>query len=125
LNYIKTISTGNKDDIASKIVRETTGVFIEDWKSGSEQEFESELSAAIAEVSAKKEDTASHQQRIMLIGENGESIEKFFSYHPEDLSSTATFFKSAIEDILEEYDGVLDSSEKLGILVDAIQKLMN
>jgi hypothetical protein len=125
LNYIKTISTGNKDDIASKIVRETTGVFIEDWKSGSEQEFESELSAAIAEISAKKEDTASHQQRIMLIGENGESIEKFFSYHPEDLSSTATFFKSAIEDILEEYDGVLDSSEKLGILVDAIQKLMN
>ena len=124
LNYIKTIPTGNEDDIAGKIVRETTGVFIEDWKSGSEDEFKQGLSAALTEISSKKEDSSDNQQKIMLMGEGGEAIEKFFSYSPDELSSNATFFKSAIDDIMEEYEGVLENSEILGVLIDTIKKLM-
>ena len=58
------------------------------------------------------------------MGGGGEAIEKFFSYSPDELSSNATFFKSAIDDIMEEYEGVLENSEILGVLIDTIKKLM-
>ena len=124
IEYVQTVDTGNEDDIASKIVKKTTGMFIEDWKSGFGSKYKEELKEAIDEILSKKESAAGAVQKILLMSNDGTPVEKFYDFNPESLSTTATFFKSALEDIMEEYDGVLEDNEKIGVLMDAIKKLM-
>lgn len=124
IEYIQAVDTGNEDDIASKIVRKTTGMFIEDWKPGFGSKFKEELKEAVDEILSKKSPAIGASQKILLMSNDGTPVEKFYDFSPESLSTTATFFKSALEDILEEYDGVLEKNEKIGVLMDAIKKMM-
>lgn len=124
IEYVRAVDTGNEDDIASKIVRKTTGMFIEDWRSDFGSKFEAELKEAIAEILAKKETEAGSSQKILLMSDDGTPVEKFYDFNSENLSATATFFKNALEDMMEEYEGVLENNEKIGVLMDAIKKLM-
>jgi hypothetical protein len=52
---------------------------------------------------------------------NGDVL--FYDFDLEKMSSTGMFFKNTLDDMLEEYDGILDNREKIGILVDAIRQL--
>lgn len=124
IEYVQAVDTGNEDDIASKIVRKTTGMFIEDWKPGFGSKFQEELKEAVDEILSKKESTVGASQKILLMSNDGTPVEKFYDFNPESLSTTATFFKSALEDIMDEYDSVLEKNEKIGVLMDAIRKLM-
>lgn len=54
-----------------------------------------------------------------------QSLLTWYDFNAENLSTTATFFKNALEDMMEEYDGILENNEKIGVLMDAIKKLMN
>ena len=118
MEYIQAVDTTNEDDIASKIAKKTTGMFIEDWKSGFENKFEEELKEAVGEVLSKKESTAGTAQKILLMSDDGTPSEKFYDFNAENLSTTASFFKSALEDIMEEYDGLIENNEKIGVLMD-------
>jgi hypothetical protein len=124
IEYVQSVDTGNEDDIASKIVRKTTGMFIEDWKPDFGNKFEDELKEAVDEVLSKKGSAAGASQKILLMSDDGTPVEKFYDFNSENLSATATFFKNALEDMMEEYEGVLENNEKIGVLMDAIKKLM-
>lgn len=124
ISYIKLIATNDEEEIASKIVYETTGTFIEDWKSGSDNKFKDELNEILTEVLSKKNTSSGGTQKIVLMDSTGTPVEKFYDFDSENLSSTATFFRSALEDMIEEYDGVLENNEKIGVLMDAIKKMM-
>ena len=99
-------------------------MFIEDWRSDFGSKFEAELKEAIAEILATKETAAGSSQKILLMSDDGTPVEKFFDFNSENLSATATFFKNALEDMMEEYEGVLENNEKIGVLMDAIKKLI-
>ena len=58
LAMVQTVSTGDAEEIASKIVHETTGMFIEDWKTGITEKFRVELQEILDEIESKKEQTA-------------------------------------------------------------------
>lgn len=124
IEYIQAVDTGDADDIASKIVKKTTGMFIEDWKPNFEIKFEEALKEAVDEV-LSKEEAVGPSQKILLISDDGTSVERFYDFNAESLSTTANFFKNALEDVMEEYDGILENNEKIGILMDAIKKLIN
>ena len=124
IEYVQAVDTGDTDDIASKIVRKITGMFIEDWKPGFEGKFEDELKETVDEVLSKKEDAVGAAQKILLISDDGTPVERFYDFDAENLSATATFFKNALEDMMEEYDGILENNEKIGVLMEAIKKLM-
>jgi hypothetical protein len=100
IEYVQSVDTGNEDDIASKIVRKTTGMFIEDWRSDFGSKFEAELKEAIAEILAKKEAEAGSSQKILLMSDDGAPVEKFYDFNSENLSATATFFKNALENFI-------------------------
>lgn len=124
LSCIKSVSSNIEADIIGRIVREVTGVFIEDWRTGQEKEFQRELSTALSELTVCNEDTSGRQQKILLTGDDENPIERFFQFDESELSTNAIFFKSAVEDLLEEYDSVLETNEKLGVLIEAIRKIM-
>ena len=124
IEYIRSVNTGDEDDIASKIVRKITGMFIEDWKPDFGNNFETELKEAVNEILSKVDVASGASQRILLMSDDGTPVEKFYEFNSENLSTTAIFFKNALEDMMEEYDGVLENNEKIGILMDTIKKLM-
>lgn len=124
IEYIQAVDTGDADDIASKIVKKTTGMFIEDWKPDFEIKFEEALKEAVDEV-LSKEEAVGTSQKILLMSDDGTSVERFYDFNAENLSTTANFFKNALEDVMEEYDGILENNEKIGVLMDAIKKLIN
>lgn len=124
LEYIREIETNDEAEIASRIVRDVTGMFIEDWKNGSGDSFKEDLLLVIKEVSDKKDTVSSGVQKIIMQNADGMPVEKYYDFDPDTLSATATFFKSSLEDILDEYEGVLENSEKIGVLMEAIKKLM-
>lgn len=124
LEYIHEIETNDEAEIASRIVRDVTGMFIEDWKNGSGDSFKEDLLLVIKEVSDKKDTVSSGVQKIIMQNADGMPVEKYYDFDPDTLSATATFFKSSLEDILDEYEGVLENSEKIGVLMEAIKKLM-
>lgn len=124
IEYIQAVDTGDADDIASKIVKKTTGMFIEDWRPDFEIKFEEALKEAVDEV-LSKEEAVGTSQKILLMSDDGTSVERFYDFNAENLSTTANFFKNALEDVMEEYDGILENNEKIGILMDAIKKLIN
>lgn len=125
LAMVQTVSTGDAEEIASKIVHETTGMFIEDWKTGISEKFRVELQEILDEIESKKEQTAQDTQKILLMGEDGTPIERFYTYTPDKLSVSATFFQRALDDVIEEYGDSIENNEIIGILMDTIKKRMN
>lgn len=125
LAMVQTVSTGDAEEIASKIVHETTGMFIEDWKTGISEKFRVELQEILDEIESKKEQTAQDTQKILLMGEDGTPIERFYAYTPDKLSVSATFFQRALDDVIEEYGDSIENNEIIGILMDTIKKRMN
>ena len=125
MQYISAVQTNDDESIASRIVYLVTGIFIEDWKEGFEVQFQKDLQTAIDEIKAKKDGGSDTEQKILLVDEDGKTLERYYDFNPEQMSATASFFKSALDDMMEEYDGVLENNEKIGVLMDAIKKLMN
>lgn len=123
VEYISGIQTNDDEEIASKIVHISSGMFIEDSKTGFETQFQESLAECFDEI-AKKSTVKAGTQKLLLVGDDGVPMEKFYDFNPDTMSATATFFRSSIDDIMEEYEGVLGTNEKIGVLMDAIKKLM-
>lgn len=123
IEYIGGIQTNDDEEIASKIVHISSGLFIEDSKTGFEAALQEILTECLSEINERSTAKAG-TQKLLLVGDDGVPVEKFYDFNPDDLSATATFFRSSIDDIIEEYDGVLGTNEKIGVLMDAIKKLM-
>ena len=69
-------------------------------------------------------ETGSDESQSTVIRDaDGNSDVLFYDFDMENISSTGRFFKNTLSDMLEEYDGILDNREKIGILVDAIRQL--
>ena len=56
--------------------------------------------------------------------DGGTPDERLIDFDPENLSSTGHFFQNALDDVLEEYGDTLETSEKIGILMNLVRKLM-
>ena len=110
-------------DLIEKLAKTATNFFIEDWNDKTKDEFESTLKTLVADLKKKEEvaDT-SQSKKITLPGESG-AKEYFYDFDPNELSPSGVFFQSALDDMMDEY-GALDNSEKIGILMNIVKKLM-
>ena len=120
LRYLKGLDTGDEEEIAGKIVNIITGGYIEDWKDGLVDGFDGQLLLVVQEILKAGSNTS---QETVIRNAGGDSDVLFYDFDMENISSTGRFFKNTLGDMLEEYDGILDNREKIGILVDAIRQL--
>ena len=120
LRYLKGLDTGDEEEIAGKIVNIITGGYIEDWKDGMVDGFDGQLLLVVQEILKAGSNTS---QETVIRNAGGDSDVLFYDFDMENISSTGRFFKNTLGDMLEEYDGILDNREKIGILVDAIRQL--
>lgn len=122
-NCIRDVISGKSMDLIEKLAKTATNFFIEDWNDKTKDEFESTLKTLVADLKKKEEAADTPQsKKITLPGESG-AKEYFYDFDPNELSPSGVFFQSALDDMMDEY-GALDNSEKIGILMNLVKKLM-
>ena len=122
LNCIRDITGNNEGDLIEKIAKTTTNFFIEDWNDKIIPEFETTLKTLVFDLQ-QREEAASQQSKKISISTNDGIKECFYDFDPDELSASGVFFQSALDDMMDEY-GALDNSEKIGILMNLVKKLM-
>ena len=124
LRALRDVNQSDPEEIAEKLSKEITGFYIEDWNDNTIDIFASGLTQMLSEIndkSNKKENPIG--QRIVFLSSKGKE-EVCFDYDPENLTTTGYFFQNALDDIVEEYGESIENSEKIGILMQMIKKLM-
>ena len=122
LNCIRDITGNNEGDLIEKIAKTATNFFIEDWNDKIVPEFETTLKTLVSDLQ-QREEAASPQSKKISISTNDGIKECFYDFDPDELSASGVFFQSALDDMMDEY-GALDNSEKIGILMNLVKKLM-
>ena len=122
---LRDVDQSDPEEIAEKLSKEITGFYIEDWNDNTINLFAAGLSQMLNEINDKinKKDNSVEQKIVFLSSKGKEEV--FFDYDPENLSTTGYFFQNALDDIVEEYGESIENSEKIGILMQMIKKLMS
>ncbi len=124
MDYVKGFDFTDPEVIIRDIAKNVTGTFIEDWNDSSMDDFRMRLETMLGEIDEKSSDASGNSYSILFETPAGEKEKKHFSYDPENISSNGSFLQNQLADLLEEYGSAVDSDEKMGILMDAIKKIM-
>lgn len=124
LNSIRDLTNIDVGEIIENLSKEVTGFFIEDWSDTSMEAFSAGFTKLVEEISGKGEREENKQsQKVTFASEDGVK-DCFYNFNTENMSTSGYFFQNALVDIMEEYGDSLDNNEKIGILMNIIQKLI-
>ena len=119
MSCIANLDSYNNAQVALKVVKAVTNVYVENWNSGSLDEFIEELSSLKQEIESIKDGDSSGEYTLTFFDKNGEQRSKNYSYASE---GTGSVLRNIIEDTLEEYDD-LSVNDRVSILLEMIDKI--
>ena len=120
---IRDIASGSGNEIIEKLSKAATNFFIEDWTDKTILEFEDTIQRLVNELDKKKNTLETAGSKITIATDDGIK-ECFYDFDPESLSSFGFFFKSALDEMMDEFGGTVGNNEKIGILMSMVKKLM-
>lgn len=120
MSCLEMLDVYSNQDVASKIVKAITDVYIENWNTGSLEEFSEVLENVKNGIESIRDEEASGELELRFTGRNGEIINKLYSHVNE---STGSVLKNIIEDALDEYDD-LSVNDRVSILLEMIEKII-
>lgn len=124
LGYIKNLSTNDEIEIVSQISKKILDIYIEDWKDETLEQFQKELQDIKDKVEgARKNPEEEGAKTIILKDGKGKQIQKNFSVDMER-NSTSSYLKNMIDEALEEFEDTLETNQKVAVLVDALERLL-
>lgn len=107
-------------DVAQKVVKAVTDVYMENWTSGSLEEFNDELISLKNEIESIRDEASTGEMTLSFTGRNGNAINKLYSHADENSGSV---LRNIIEDALDEYDD-LSVNDRVSILLEMIEKII-
>lgn len=119
MSMIENLDVFSDQEVARKTVRAVMDVYIENWDTGSLDEFAEELKSIKSEIEAIKDEAVAGEMTLTFTKRNGEVFEKTYSYAPE---GTGSVLRNIIEDTLEEYEDV-SVNDRVSILLEMIEKI--
>ena len=119
MSTIEALDVYNDREVAKKIVKAATDVYIENWNTGSLEDFADELRKLKEEIENTKDETSSGEMTLVFTKRNGDLFEKTYNHADE---TTGGVLKNIIEDALEEYDD-LSVNDRVSILLDMIERI--
>lgn len=120
MSCLELMDVYSNQDVASKVVKAVTDVYIENWNTGSLEAFVEELTYVKKEIESTRDEAASGELELIFTGRNGKTIKKSYSHADE---STGSVLRNIIEDALEEYDD-LSANDRVSILLEMIEKIV-
>ena len=119
MSAIETLDVYSDMEVARKVVKAVTDVYIENWNSGALKEFKESLTSVKAEIESIRDEASTGEMTLSFTRRNGEPFEKTYSHADE---STGSVLRNIIEDTLEEYDD-LSVNDRVSILLEMIEKI--
>lgn len=123
LDYMKSITTHDEEEIVSHIIQYLTGTYIEDWKHDSLSTFNDALKQFDKEINNVGNST-NIEQKIEYIDEKGNKQEAIYDFSDDAISTSGQFLKNALADAIDEYGSWVDNKEKIGILMSLVKELL-
>jgi len=120
MSCIEMLNVYSNEDVASKVVKAVTDVYIENWNTGSLEEFATTLANTKNDIEAVHDGVSTGEFELLFTGRNGEKISRLYSHADE---STGSVLRNIIEDTLEEYDD-LSVNDRVSILLEMIEKII-
>ena len=120
MSCIERLDVFSDNEIAQKIVKAVTNVYLENWIDDAYDEFVFKLSELKNEIEHIQEEKTEGKLLLSFTGSNGKPIEKFYERVAED---TGIVLRNIIEDTLEEFDD-LSVNDRVGILLEMIEKII-
>lgn len=119
MTVIETLDVYNDTEVAKKIAKAVTDVYVENWNVGSIEEFIDNLKNVKTGIESLKDEISTGEMTLSFTRKNGEPFEKTYNYADE---STGSVLRNIIEDTLEEYDD-LSVNDRVSILLEMIEKI--
>ena len=119
MSAIESLDVYDDREVAKKIVKAATDVYIENWNVGSLENFVGELKSLKEEVENTKDKTSAGEMTLLFTKRNGELFEKTYNHADE---TTGGVLKNIIEDALDEYDD-LSVNDRVSILLEMIERI--
>lgn len=120
MSSIENLNVFNDNEIAKKIAKAITDVYMEDWNVTSMDEFADNLAQVKAEIESIKDESSSGELKLSFTGRDGQELTKLYSYADE---STGSILRNIIEETLEEFDD-LSVNDRVSILLEMIEKII-
>lgn len=120
MSCLSNLDVYSNPDVAGKVVKAVTDVYMENWNSGSMEEFAQDLSTVKKEIESIRDDASTGELELSFYGRNGEPINILYSHADE---STGSVLRNIIEDTLDEYDD-LSVNDRVSILLEMIEKII-
>ena len=120
MSCIEKLDVYNDNEVAQKIVKAVTNVYIENWLDNAYEEFVNELVVTKDEIEHLREEKTEGKLLLSFTGSKGTKIERYYEKADE---GTGTVLRNIIEDTLEEYDD-LSVNDRVSILLEMIEKII-
>lgn len=120
MSCIEGLNVYNDAEVALKVVKAVTDVYMENWNDDSYDLFLTNIELVKKEVESIRDDASKGELTLSFVGRNGKELKKLYSYVDE---STGSVLRNIIEDTLEEYDD-LSVNDRVSILLEMIEKIL-
>ena len=120
MSCIETMDVYSNPDVANKVVKAVTDVYMENWNTGAVEDFTDALTSVKKEIESIRDEGSTGELELTFTGRNGETISKLYSHADE---STGSVLRNIIEDTLDEYDD-LSVNDRVSILLEMIEKII-
>ncbi len=124
LNYFRDFADADVDTTIETLSKAVTGFYVEDWTDASMKNFCDGFTKLVEEIRGKEAlKDIKQSRRVTFLSDDGPR-DCFYDFDEDNLSTSGYFFQNALDDILDEYKESLDNNERIGILMNVVQKLM-
>ena len=120
MNYIDNLKDYDDSDIANKIAKIVTDIYVENWSDSGFEIFLNNITSLKKEVEALKDENSKGKLLLSFVGRNGKEIRKNYDHVNEN---TGSILRNILEDTLDEYDD-LSVNDRVSILLDMIERVI-
>jgi len=120
MSCLGNLNVYNNEEVALKLVKAVTNVYMENWTDGALDEFVTSLTDLKQEIESIKDGDVVGEYKLSFLDRNGDEVTKQYTYASE---GTGSVLKNIIEDALDEYDD-LSVNDRVSILLEMINKII-
>ena len=120
MSCIEKMDVYSDNEVARKIVKAATDVYIENWNTGSIEETVKTLVSIKEDIEGIRDENTAGEMKLQFVGKDGTEIEKLYSFANE---GTGNVLRNIIEDTLDEYSD-LSVNDRVSILLEMIEKII-
>lgn len=127
MEYLDSLETNDEGEIIAVLSKRLEDIYVEDWNDRVEEAFiksVEEIRQSVEEMSeeATKDVLQEGQREILLKTPEGKEIRKCYDADTGD--STSAFLMNMIEEALENFGDSLETNQKVAVLAETLEKLL-